>query len=124
MSGKVISLEEARERKTRKRKKTSTPMTARRKKKIVRNRIRLLIIAAILVVVFGVSIYKIISLNVERIKLRNEQTKLLEQKKEYKKESENVNSLEYVEKKAREDLKLVLPGEIIYSIPNGKDEKK
>lgn len=124
MSGKVISLEEARERKTRKRKKTSSPMTARRKKKIVRNRIRLLIIAAILVVVFGVSIYKIISLNVERIKLRNEQTKLLEQKKEYKKESENVNSLEYVEKKAREDLKLVLPGEIIYSIPNGKDEKK
>ena len=99
-------------------------MTARRKKKIVRNRIRLLIIAAILVVVFGFSIYKIISLNVERIKLRNEQTKLLEQKKEYKKESENVNSLEYVEKKAREDLKLVLPGEIIYSIPNGKDEKK
>ena len=124
MSGKVISLEEARERKTRKRKKTSVPMTARRKKKIARNRIRLLIIAAILVVVFGVSIYKIISLNVERIKLRNEQTKLLEQKKEYKKESENVNSLEYVEKKAREDLKLVLPGEIIYSIPNGKDEKK
>ena len=124
MSGKVISLEEARERKTRKRKTTSAPMTARRKKKIVRNRIRLLIIAAILVVVFGVSIYKIISLNVERIKLRNEQTKLLEQKKEYKKESENVNSLEYVEKKAREDLKLVLPGEIIYSIPNGKDEKK
>lgn len=124
MSGKVISLEEARERKTRKRKKASEPMTARRKKKIVRNRIRLLIIAAILVVVFGVSIYKIISLNVERIKLRNEQTKLLEQKKEYKKESENVNSLEYVEKKAREDLKLVLPGEIIYSIPNGKDEKK
>ncbi len=124
MSGKVISLEEARERKTRKRKKASAPMTTRRKKKIVRNRIRLLIIAAILVVVFGVSIYKIISLNVERIKLRNEQTKLLEQKKEYKKESENVNSLEYVEKKAREDLKLVLPGEIIYSIPNGKDEKK
>jgi len=124
LSGRVISLEEARERKTRKRKKTSAPMTARRKKKIVRNRIRLLIIAAILVVVFGVSIYKIISLNVERIKLRNEQTKLLEQKKEYKKESENVNSLEYVEKKAREDLKLVLPGEIIYSIPNGKDEKK
>ena len=124
MSGKVISLEEARERKTRKRKKASEPMTARRKKKIVRNRIRLLIIAAILVVVFGVSIYKIISLNVERIKLRNEQTKLLEQKKEYKKESENVNSLEYVEKKAREDLKLVLPGEIIYSIPNGKYEKK
>ena len=108
MSGKVISLEEARERKTRKRKKTSAPMTARRKKKIVRNRIRLLIIAAILVVVFGVSIYKIISLNVERIKLRNEQTKLLEQKKEYKKESENVNSLEYVEKKAREELKLLL----------------
>ena len=124
MSGKVINLEEARERKTRKRKKASAPMTARRKKKIVRNRIRLLIIASILVVVFGVSIYKIISLNVERIKLRTEQTKLLEQKKEYKKESENVNSLEYVEKKAREDLKLVLPGEIIYSIPNGKDEKK
>ena len=124
MSGKVINLEEARERKTRKRKNASAPMTARRKKKIVRNRIRLLIIASILVVVFGVSIYKIISLNVERIRLRNEQTKLLEQKKEYKKESENVNSLEYVEKKAREDLKLVLPGEIIYSIPNGKDEKK
>ena len=124
MSGKVISLDDARERKTRKRPKASAPLTARRKKKIVRNRIRLLIIAAILVVVFGVSIYKIISLNVERIKLRNEQTKLLEQKKEYKKESENVNSLEYVEKKAREDLKLVLPGEIIYSIPNGKDEKK
>ncbi len=111
-------MEEAREMKNEKEKKA----TARRKKKDRQNRIRLLIIAAILVVAFGVSIYKIIPLNVERIVATNKPN--CWNRKNIKR-SQRTNSLEYVEKKAREDQKLVLPGaKLSTAFRMEKDEKK
>ena len=48
--------------------------------------------------------------------------KLSEKRDDLKKELKNVNSREYIEKRAREQLRLVNPGEIIFTFPD-KDKE-
>lgn len=123
MNSKIINLQDERRKKRSRTKEPQKTMSPRQKKKIARNRIRLLVIAGILLAIFGVSIYKIVSLKFERIQLQKEQTRLVQEKEKLKKESEDVNSIDYIEKKAREELKLVLPGEIIYNLPKDLEKK-
>ena len=75
-----------------------------------------------LVVTVGGMGVKIVSLKMENKNLKQEQELLKEKRETLKTEKENVNSLDYIEQKAREQLHLVLPGEILYVLP--QDEKK
>ena len=72
----------------------------------------------------GFSSYKIISLKMEESKLQQEQEQLKEERDALKQEAEDVKSPEYIEKQARDQLHLVLPGEILYMLPeeNGSGE--
>ena len=68
--------------------------------------------------------------NVKQIKkdglknrLQIEQEELKKERDELKEEAKNVKSLDYIEQQARKQLHLVLPGEILYVLPESEDKK-
>ncbi|MCQ2550962.1 MAG: septum formation initiator family protein [Clostridia bacterium] len=85
-----------------------------KKKKL--NRVNVIKIAiALLVAIFViVSAKSIISLKIEQSHLKAENQKLIEQRDDLKKQKDNIDSKEYVEKQARDVLKMVKPGEKIF----------
>lgn len=126
----IINIETARKKKepskkkrtvVRKKKKTEKKELSPRAKKQRRKRrlFYLALIALICVVIFGFA-GNIIALKAENARLLEEQESLLATKKALEKEKKNVNSLDYIEQQAREQLHLVLPGEILYVLPEEK----
>lgn len=95
-----------------------SPRETRKKKKITWNRTR--IIKAVVIILVGtfvvLSAKNIISLKLEQKELLEKNHKLTEQKEELSKELNNVDSREYIEKQAREILKMVKPNEKIFVI--------
>lgn len=91
-----------------------------RKKRNRRRLFYVIVIGIVALILFGFA-GKIIALKAENARLLEEQKNLLSIKKELQQEKKNVNSLDYIEQQAREQLHLVLPGEILYVLP---DEKK
>lgn len=95
----------------------------RRSTQALRKRSIYLIIAVILFVIIGVSVYNLVSLKMEQAKVNEDYAALIKEKAQLKEELSNVDSDEYVEQKAREELKMILPGETLYIISHGeKDE--
>ena len=76
---------------------------------------------AVIIAIFGFLAHNIISLKMEQSKLEAKQQKLEEKKKELKEEKKAVNDPEYIEEQARQQLKMIKPGEILYMLP--KDAK-
>lgn len=95
----------------------------RKKKKPVLNRARIIACIVILLVgaVVGVSLKNIISLKIEQSRLEKENQKLTQEKKDLEEELENIGSKEYIEKEAREVLKMVKPNEKLFIIEDGKE---
>lgn len=77
-----------------------------------------LIIVLIVAIGFLASIRRIVNLRSENVKLQKQNEQLEEKRDELKDELKNVNSREYIEKRAREQLRLVNPDEIIFVFPN------
>ena len=95
---------------------------SRRNKKQIKRRLTVfLVVAAFLLLTVGFSFYKIVSLKVEESKLQQEQEELKEERDALQQEMKDVKSPEYIEKQAREQLHLLLPGEILYMLP-GEDD--
>ena len=119
----VIDLAAARSRRNKKKKKTKEkkPLSPRRKQQIKRRLTVFLVVAAFLLLTVGFSFYKIVSLKVEESKLQQEQEELKEERDALQQEMKDVKSPEYIEKQAREQLHLLLPGEILYMLP-GEDD--
>ncbi len=88
-------------------------------KKMVLNKKKLIrtLVFFVLIVLFAVYCYNLISVKLEERALLEENERLLEEKNSIEKEIENVNTPEYMEEKAREKLKMVMPGEIVFLIP-------
>lgn len=103
-----------------KRAKRKAALASGKKRRRKVNKLTLLIILVILVG-FGASIRNILSLHSQNKQLRKENKKLTEQRNELKDELKNVNSREYIEKRAREQLRLVNPDEIIFVFPDEED---
>lgn len=85
-----------------------------------------LLIAGIIIIlslVVGYSAYQIISLKIEQKELKARQVQLKKEKKELQKEMTVVNDPEYIEQQARRQLKLIMPGETLYILPDS-DQKK
>lgn len=126
MSGnRIISLEDERKKKKNRQKK-QIKSKSKFKKLNSQKRKKLVMIVLIGFLLFGFSLYKIMSLYIEKNKLTYENQKLIEERDKVKEASKDTDSLEIIEKKAREDLNLVLPGEVIYVLPDdsGKEIKK
>lgn len=101
------------EEKKRKEKEAARPSVRKRKKK----RKVIIVIGAIGIAValmFSVAVWNIVKLKAEEGDAVSEQNALKEKKTELKKELKKVNQNEYIEKKAREQLRMVKPGEKLF----------
>lgn len=89
------------------------------KKAARRSRRRYVVLIGVLVVILIGSWYgfKIYSLNKLYHETVEERAKLENEKKRLEEELENVNNPEYIEQQAREQLKMVKPGEVMYILP-------
>ncbi len=139
-SSQVIDMEKAREERLEKRRaeraKTEAKAEAaagrrtRGKMAIRRNRMRRRIAIAVVVLavlaLFSYSIINIISLKKEQHEAVEKKQELLEEKKQLKKELDEVYDLSNIEEQARDQLRLIKPGETIFlfpdSITDGDDE--
>lgn len=134
-SSQVIDIEEARRKRQEKRKKQqdrekqaeaatqqrrvarSRVKAGRRKKSIVYAVIILAIIAAI-----GMSIWNIIALKADYNEAKAQNEQLTQQKKELEQQIEDSSKKEFIEKEAREQLRMVNPGETVYIVPYAEEE--
>ena len=128
----VIDLEEARKQRKKRREeaaekrgkaqKTKYVITERQAGKKARRRMVYFLIAIFILCIVGASIFNIISLKLTEKRLMNEQQALLEEKDKLETIYSRVNSPEYIEQQARQQLKMIKPGEILYILPD-KEEK-
>ena len=83
------------------------------KKKVKLNKSRILILAIIIAVALfvGISAKNIITLKMENAQLQQKNEQLEAERQKLKKEYKNIDKKEYVEKQAREVLKMVKPNE-------------
>ena len=131
-SGQVIDIEEVRDHRRRKREeaaekkskapKTKTVITERRASKKARRRMVITIILIIVIVIIGVSVFNIVSFELNKARVEKEQEALLKQKARLENEFSQIDSLEYIELQARQQLKMIKPGEILYVLPDKSKE--
>ncbi|MGN0710187.1 MAG: septum formation initiator family protein [Anaerovoracaceae bacterium] len=132
-SDKVIDIEQARaERRDRRKKalekkqgKKHTVQEVSERKSSQKNRRRLVYGGVVLCIaaIIGVSIFKVYSLKQEYSDIIKENQALQQEKEDLREELGNVNNPEYVEEQAREQLKMVKLGEVMYILPQSDDEK-
>ena len=132
-SSQVIDIEDARRERKKKRneaaekrgkaQKTKQIVTERQAGKKARRRMVYFFIFLFILCLIGVSAFNIISLKLTEAKTIKEQQQLLEQKDKLEKIYSQVNSPEYIEQQARQQLRMIRPGEILYVLPD-KDAKK
>lgn len=65
----------------------------------------------------------IVRLKAENIALKKQQAELEKQRDELKEELENVNEQEYIREQARKQLRLLNPGEILFTFDEEEPEK-
>lgn len=94
---------------------------AQKRKRIVRTRI---LIILVVFVILAVCARDIVKLEIENKKLKDENKALTEQRDKLKIELKNVNSKEYIEDRARQQLRLVNPDEILFVFPEDEEDKK
>lgn len=128
----VIDIEEARRKRQEKRNKQhkqgrpqqegssrtvrASVKAGRRKRKALYAVIILAIIAAI-----SMSVFNIISLKSEQRQAKEEQQRLLDEKKQLEQQLDESSDPAYIEDAAREMLRMIDPGETIYVMPYGSD---
>lgn len=134
-SSQVIDIQEARRKRREKRQKqlkkaeqakkdAAKPVRASVKAR-QRNRIILVaVITLVFIAAIGASIFNILSLKAEQKEALKQQEQLQQEKEELQEQLENSDDEEYVKEQAREQLRLVDPGEKIYIVPSVGDNDK
>lgn len=74
----------------------------------------------------ALQVYNMYRINADYKNVLIENTKLKKERESLKEELKHVNEPEYIEQQAREQLKMVKPGEVMYILPQNetKDEKQ
>ena len=74
----------------------------------------------------ALQVYNMYRINADYKKVLIENTKLKKERESLKEKLKHVNEPEYIEQQAREQLKMVKPGEVMYILPQNetKDEKQ
>ena len=91
-------------------------MASGKKRRGKPNKVVLVLVIVIAIGLFA-SVRNITRLQSEHKRIKDQNLKLSEKRDDLKRELKNVNSREYIEKRAREQLRLVNPGEIIFTFP-------
>ncbi|MGI6721193.1 MAG: cell division protein FtsL [Anaerovoracaceae bacterium] len=89
-----------------------------------RKNLIVLAIVVVLALVIGFSTYNTVNLKLEQHKLLSRQEQLEQKKKDLKQELSTVNDDDYIEQQARKQLKLIMPGETLYILPDDKNAGK
>ncbi|WP_027399449.1 FtsB family cell division protein [Anaerovorax odorimutans] len=127
-TSRVIDMAEAREDRRRKRKELSKTKAKGKNKKYVktgraavktaRKRLIYTVIFILIITVVGMSAYSLISLRMNEAQLKAENKKLNKEKDKLEYELSQIDSDEYIEQQARQMLRMIKPGEILYVIPD------
>ena len=100
----------------------------RRRQSAIRARKRKMITLIVIIVVFtmlGTMCGKdIVRLKAENRALRRQQIALEEQRDELQKELKNANNQEYIREQAKKQLRLLNPGEILFTFDEEEEEEK
>lgn len=128
----VIDLEEARQIRKQKRedaarkkynvKKKKLVITERQAGKKARRRLVYFGIFLVIAVIIGFSIFNIVCLKITEANTVREHEALIKQKARLERIYSQVNSPEYVEQQARQQLKMIKPGEILYVLEDGEKQ--
>ena len=111
----------AERKKTEERSATAARQKTRGKMAIRRSRNRRRFVVGIVVVLIGVligfSLFNIISLKKEQHDVMKQKEELQKEKEQLEKELENINDISNLEEQARDQLRLIKKGELIYVFP-------
>ncbi|HML38403.1 MAG TPA: septum formation initiator family protein [Bacillota bacterium] len=132
-SNQVIDIEKARQVRRQKReetvgkkskpRKTKPVVTGRQAGKKARRRAIYFVIFLIIGGVIAVYTFNIFTLKITEARTEKELQALMEQKAKLERVYSQVNSPEYIEQQARQQLRMIKPGEILYVLPD-KDKAK
>lgn len=124
----VIDIEEARQSRKQKRedaaekkfkvRKTKSVVTQRQAGKKARRRMVYFVIFLIMIGIIAASAINVINLKLTEARTIKERQVLMQQKEKLEKVYSQVNSPEYIEQQARQQLKMIKPGEILYILPD------
>ena len=125
-NSRVIDIKEARETRKQKRdqaavkkdRKQKTVITERQAGKKARRRMVYFLVFLFILCITGVSVFNVISLEITKARTIKEQQDLMQQKAQLERVYSQVSSPEYIEQKARQQLKMIKPGEILYILPD------
>ena len=98
--------------------------TVKKKKRINPGRLILTVIIVVLIFFAAISVKDIVSLHVEKNELEEENARLEEEKDRLQNELENADDPEYIEEQARQQLRMVMPGEVLYIIEEEGEKAK
>jgi cell division protein DivIC len=95
----------------------------KRKKRYRINRVRMTMSVLILIVIvyFGVQIRNVVKLREEQAALKSQNKKLTQEVEDMNDELKEIDDKNYIEKRARLELKMIKPGETLFIIDNGDD---
>lgn len=80
------------------------------------------VITLCIIATIGFSVFNVISLKLEQRDVYKQHRELLDEKKQLENELDNINDPENLEEQARNQLRLVKPGETIYLFPDEMTE--
>lgn len=132
-SNQVIDIEEARRVRRQKReetasrkfkaRKTKSVVTGRQAGKKARRRAVYFVIFLLIGGIIAVYTFNIVALKITEARTEKELQALTEQKARLERVYSRVNNPEYIEQEARQQLRMIKPGEILYVLPD-KDKAK
>ena len=96
----------------------------RRTKQIKRKTVMLIVFIAVFVLLATMCGKDIVRLKAENIALKKQQAELEKQRDELKEELKNVNDPQYIREQARKQLRLLNPGEILFTFDDGEDTEE
>ena len=94
----------------------------RRTKQIKRKTVMLIVFIAVFVFLATMCGKDIVRLKAENIALKKQQAELEKQRDALKEELTNVNDPQYIREQARKQLRLLNPGEILFTFDDGEGE--
>ena len=96
----------------------------RRTKQFKRKTVMLIVFIAVFVLLATMCGKDIVRLKAENIALKKQQAELEKQRDELKEELKNVNDPQYIREQARKQLRLLNPGEILFTFDDGEDTEE
>ena len=98
--------------------------TAKRKKRINPGRLVLTVIVVVLLFLAAVSVKNILTLHIENKELTEQNARLEDEKNQLQNELDNADDPKYIEEQARRQLRMVMPGEVLYIIEEEGENAK